>query len=221
MKKFYIHINGIESGPFDIEELKSKNLTKSTSVWFDGLEGWTSADKVEELQILFQTSTPPPFDTQTKTPPPINKAEENNASSQTKNIPATPKKKSRTGLIVGLIILTVLICGGAMMIINNPDSIPGVKIEINTPKPIVVTSRTDGKKSGLFNARMTVYATIMNQGGNGNVLVTFKVSQGGKDFERSQSLYLGASESQDLEVTFEEVDYVSGDITYNVEAIAQ
>ena len=99
-----------------------------------------------------------------------------------------------------LIIVAVLLIGGGLMVINNPNAIPGVKLEINTPKPVVVTSRADGSKSGLLKARTTVWATVQNQGGDGNIVVTFHVYQNGNDYDRSKQIYLLANESQDLEV---------------------
>ncbi len=86
----------------------------------------------------------------------------------------------------------------AVMVANNPNAIPGLGVKLNIPKPKVVTTRADNGKSGLFNARTTVYATILNQGGAGNVFVTFKVTQGKKTFDHSKSVYLAADESVDL-----------------------
>lgn len=58
MKKYYLH-NGTESsGPFDIEELKAKNITTKTPVWFDGMERWKTAGEIDELVNLF-ISIPP------------------------------------------------------------------------------------------------------------------------------------------------------------------
>lgn len=215
MKKFYLHNGTEQTGPFDIDDLRSKNINKDTPIWYDGLSEWTKANNIDELKELFKTLTPPPFGETKKTPPPINKPTE-----QASVTPPTKNKKSYIRLIVAAIIL-VLIIGGITMMTNNPNAIPGVKLEINIPKPIVVTSHADGKSSGLFNARTTVYATVMNQGGDGNVLVTFYVYQGSNTFDRSKTLFLSAGQSQDLEVTFDEVDYLSGEITYNVEASAQ
>lgn len=219
MKKFYLHNGKEQTGPFDIDDLKSKNINKDTPIWYEDLPDWTIADKIEELKDLLKTATPPPFGETKKTPPPIQKT-----TPQTQATTSAPtKKKSKIGLIVVIVVVVVLLLGGGglIMVMNNPNAIPGVKLEINTPKPTVVTSSADGKKSGVFNARTTVYATIMNQGGDGNVLVTFYVYQGSKTFDKSKSIYLSAGQSQDLEETFEEVDYLSGKITYNVDAVAQ
>ena len=60
MKKYYLH-NGTESsGPFDIEELKAKNITKASPVWFEGMLHWKTAGEIPELNQLF-TVNPPPF----------------------------------------------------------------------------------------------------------------------------------------------------------------
>jgi len=60
MKKYFLHTEKGQEGPFDIEELKIKNISKETPVWFDGIEDWTEAEKVTELKTIF-SSGPPPF----------------------------------------------------------------------------------------------------------------------------------------------------------------
>jgi len=212
MKKYFLHNGTEQQGPFDIEDLKTKDINKETSIWYEGLVNWTTADKIDELKTLLKVMPPPLFEERKKAPPliqnPTTKAETT----------AQPQKKSRTGLWITLIILAILLVGGGLMVVNNPNAIPGVKLEINTPKPIVVTSRADGSKSGLLKARTTVWATVQNQGGAGNVLVAFHVYQDGNDYEKSKQIYLGANESQDLEITFDEVKMLGGEITFHVDA---
>jgi RNA polymerase subunit RPABC4/transcription elongation factor Spt4 len=87
--------------------------------------------------------------------------------------------------------------------------------------PVVIDSRADGSKSGIFNARTTVKASIQNQGGPGSVLVTFSVYQGGNVYDRSKLIYLNTYEIQNIEMVFEEVNYIDGEITYDVNAVAQ
>ncbi len=53
MKKYFLNDGTAQQGPFDLEELKTKNLTASTPVWYEGLPEWTTAGKVEELKDLF------------------------------------------------------------------------------------------------------------------------------------------------------------------------
>jgi hypothetical protein len=73
MKKYYLH-NGTESsGPFDIEELKAKKITKTTPVWFEEMENWKYAGEIPQLNTLFIITPPPisPF----YTPQPASKEE--------------------------------------------------------------------------------------------------------------------------------------------------
>ena len=70
MKKYYLH-NGTESsGPFDIEELKAKNITKASPVWFEGMLHWKTAGEIPELNQLFVVNPPafPLFETRQPTP---------------------------------------------------------------------------------------------------------------------------------------------------------
>lgn len=60
MKKFYLH-NGIESsGPFDLDELKNKQIKATTPVWFSGMPDWKTAGEIDELKPVLQI-VPPPF----------------------------------------------------------------------------------------------------------------------------------------------------------------
>jgi hypothetical protein len=133
--------------------------------------------------------------------------------------PQPVKKKSYTTTIV-VIILVFLAIIGLITISNNPNSIPGVKVEINTPKPIVLSRRADNRKSDI-KMRTTVYADIQNQGGNGNVMVVFHLTQGGNKYDRTQTITLNSGETRAVEATFDEVTRLGGDMTYNVEASAQ
>ena len=59
MNKYFLH-NGTENiGPFNIEELKQKNITRTTQVWCEGMEDWNEAGTIEELKILFPILPPP------------------------------------------------------------------------------------------------------------------------------------------------------------------
>ncbi len=79
MKKYYLH-NGIESsGPFDLSELKIKQITPTTPVWFSGIPDWKTASEIDELQAIL-TVTPPPF----------------------QSVPPTPTRKEKKSKIMGL-----------------------------------------------------------------------------------------------------------------------
>ncbi|MCX8470466.1 MAG: DUF4339 domain-containing protein, partial [Chitinophagaceae bacterium] len=59
MKKYYLHNGQVESGPFDIEQLKEMNLNSDTPIWYDGLSEWTTIKNVYELKSIFITKPPP------------------------------------------------------------------------------------------------------------------------------------------------------------------
>ena len=77
MKKFYLYNEMQQQGPFDIEELKAKNITKDSPIWYEGLSEWTTAKEVDDLKDLFKTVNPPPFEANKITTPSI----------QRKNVP--------------------------------------------------------------------------------------------------------------------------------------
>ncbi|NDP28280.1 MAG: DUF4339 domain-containing protein [Flavobacterium sp.] len=59
MKKYYLHSGTESSGPFTIEELKAKNITKASPVWFEGMLHWKTAGEIPELTSLFMVTPPP------------------------------------------------------------------------------------------------------------------------------------------------------------------
>jgi hypothetical protein len=109
MKKYYLHNGTEQQGPFDIEELKEKNITKTTEIWHEGLVEWIEAGKVEELFDLFKTNTPPPIKSKVETVPPVQKSE----TANNKTVQQPQKKKSKTGLIlissIGIIVLGIFL----------------------------------------------------------------------------------------------------------------
>lgn len=158
---------------------------------------------------------------------PIEKTQEQiNEEAEKKSTPQnttsqTNVKKNSTWKIIIPIVIVILGVFAFLTFQNNPNAIPGVKLEINPPNPIVVTSRADQANATLIKLKATVYATIQNQGGDGNVLVTFSVSQAGNDYTRSQSIFMRSQESIDLNETFTEVKMLDGQIIYDVIARAE
>lgn len=59
MKTYYIHNGKENSGPFDLEELKEKKITKTTLVWFEGMDQWSHAGDIDELKSFFVVVPPP------------------------------------------------------------------------------------------------------------------------------------------------------------------
>lgn len=106
MKKYFLHDGSQQAGPFDIEELKSKNLNRDTPIWCEGLEEWTTISKVDELKEII-TATPPPFAAKLASPPPVQKS-----ATQQKVFVDKPKQSSSTVrrlLIIGGVVVLALI----------------------------------------------------------------------------------------------------------------
>ena len=58
-EQFYIAEYGQQTGPFTIEELKTKKIQHDTLVWTAGLADWTKAENIPVLQNLLIASPPP------------------------------------------------------------------------------------------------------------------------------------------------------------------
>lgn len=58
MKKYFYNDGANNYGPFTIEELRGKNISRETKVWFQELGDWKPADTIPELTELF-TLVPP------------------------------------------------------------------------------------------------------------------------------------------------------------------
>ncbi|SHG15370.1 protein of unknown function [Flavobacterium fluvii] len=107
MKKYYLH-NGTESsGPFDMEELKAKNITKTSPVWFEGMQHWKTAGEIPELTRLF-IANPPPF-TPVSIPEPTPKVEKKREERKILGL-----SKNSFFLVCGVLVLTT-----ATIVFNN------------------------------------------------------------------------------------------------------
>lgn len=62
MKKYYFHDGTMQHGPFDLEELKEKNISAETPIWFDSMPDWKPAGQIDELKD-FLVHIPPAFHT--------------------------------------------------------------------------------------------------------------------------------------------------------------
>lgn len=106
MKKYYLYSSAEQKGPFDIDDLKSLNITKNTPIWFDGLPDWTIADKIEELKDLFR-AIPPPFIPQQASPPPIQNTPKSSYDLSQKKEEGSSFTKRLLSLL-GVIVLALL-----------------------------------------------------------------------------------------------------------------
>lgn len=106
MKKYFLYDGSQQTGPFDIEELKSKKLNKDMPIWFEGLDDWTTIDKVDELKEIF-TVIPPPFVVKLEPQARVQKPESQKTVSSD-----NPKQSSSSGrrlfINIGLVILGLI-----------------------------------------------------------------------------------------------------------------
>ena len=65
MDYFILDENNQQIGPFSIDQLKSKNIRRTTKVWCQGMQEWSDAETVQDLKDLFiippPPNIPPPF----------------------------------------------------------------------------------------------------------------------------------------------------------------
>ena len=59
MKKYFYSDGTNKFGPFSIDELREKNITEETLIWFQGLSEWLPARNFSELNDVFAPSPPP------------------------------------------------------------------------------------------------------------------------------------------------------------------
>ncbi len=59
MKKYFYSDGKEKLGPFSFEELKNENINKETLIWFEGLDNWTSAKYILEIEEILQLKPPP------------------------------------------------------------------------------------------------------------------------------------------------------------------
>jgi hypothetical protein len=129
-----------QEGPFEIEQLKLLNIKKDTPVWFQGIENWTTAEKVDDLKsILSINSTPPKFENPIQnnfasTPPNYNNPS-NYGNQNYNNQNDYPKSNLKRNLIIGGAILIGLVVIGFISSnsqSNSYGSEPSYNVNENT-----------------------------------------------------------------------------------------
>lgn len=109
MKKYFIHINNQQQGPFSLEELKNIGITGETPVWYEGLADWMKAGNSEELQSLFK-SEPPPIKIETKIETVVREKQEKSYVTP-RGEKAKPVTKNYTSVILifaGIVLLAII-----------------------------------------------------------------------------------------------------------------
>lgn len=58
MKKYFIAKGNDKIGPFSLEELKEKDITSETFIWYEGLSDWQKASSISELSGIISVPQP-------------------------------------------------------------------------------------------------------------------------------------------------------------------
>lgn len=58
--KIWIHLNGVQQGPYDLSQISQLPIDANTPVWYAGLPEWTPAGKAPATAPLFQATQPEP-----------------------------------------------------------------------------------------------------------------------------------------------------------------
>ncbi|WP_395062776.1 DUF4339 domain-containing protein [Flavobacterium sp.] len=139
MKKYYLH-NGSENiGPFDIEELKEKKITRDTPIWCEGMSDWKNVSEVEELSSVLAAI-----------PPPIKKIVQE--APRKRVVEDEPKKRSFTSLLKKIAIVFLVIVGLfsiiSIVVAQNDSSAKGFMEESLSPEEMEATYPTNYLTAG-------------------------------------------------------------------------
>lgn len=185
MKKYYLHDGSTQQGPFDIEDLKLKNISGQTSIWYQGLDNWTTAEKIDELKSIF-TSVPPPFSAvppafETSTPPTIS----NPTIAQQQTYYQPVKQKSKVWRYVFILVGLIGLGGLGLFIYDQmneggrgaygsstetyQDKVMTVE-EIEKSQPIKFLTADGNYNENFWGDKLKVHGTITNKA----TVATFK-----------------------------------------------
>lgn len=120
MKKYFLHNGSESSGPFTLEELKAKRISKTTPIWFEGMEHWKTAGEIPELTSVFVVS-PPPFKT---------------AATPLPNVKKIPEDRKILGMSKNsfFIIASILVLGIVTVVFNTLQENRNRELEIKNHK---------------------------------------------------------------------------------------
>lgn len=210
MKKYFIHNGSQQEGPYTIKELKEKDITMNTHIWYDGLSDWVLASKIDELNDYFNV-TPPPFNSErNNTPPPIH--------SPANHDPIVGHQKKSPWKII--ITVAIIIAVGIIVInFQNGNISTNILGGPSSPSPKVLNSRSEvDPNATLLDYKQAVYATIYNEGGSGRILVTATIDQGKRHYEETREVFLAEKASKEVYIMFDGPKALGGEIRYDVYA---
>lgn len=105
MKKYFYTDGENKFGPFTIEELLEKNISRETKIWYYGLETWTPFNKLEESREFLQ-KLPPPIHI---LPPPIPSGEPTKIDFHEPKTLKSDTKPKWVNILVAIFILSLIV----------------------------------------------------------------------------------------------------------------
>ncbi|HMK24849.1 MAG TPA: DUF4339 domain-containing protein [Chitinophagaceae bacterium] len=153
MKKYYFNDGTSQQGPFTIEELKGKNISPETPVWYDGLPDWTTAGQLEELRPIF-VHTPPPFHAATVPVAEVKPVATTKPAAVT--APATPARSAKKSTAWLSYVLALVVLGGVgYLVYQDMEKNKGNTNSTTT----MMTSATDSTGTTTMQQTTTEQAT--------------------------------------------------------------
>lgn len=170
MKKYYYTDGSNTFGPFSIEELSEKSLSKDSYIWYEGLDNWTRAGELQELDQLFPSRViiPPPIKPPGMRPPTI--PEQPVAMHQTYGYPQqgnAPKKSNK--LLIGLLAVGMLVVVMIALFATGVLEIPGSSDDSIVSSSIRLTGNPE-KDATIFADRMHEFTRFANSASKDGVL---------------------------------------------------
>lgn len=221
MKKYYISTNGNQEGPFSIEDLQNKQIQRNTLVWFEGNDAWLKAEEVEELKTILGKLPPP-----SPPPPPLAATIDNSEFAKEKRVKRISEKTVKVLKVLRTVVISVVALWLAIVLYNyfshsaaGPGFPTPVQVVVNPPDPQIVDRRSyKDETSDLFNYNVAVDGTVVNNGGEGTVLIQAILEQGSNRYERSKKIKLRAGEAKSLHFVFQEAKRLGAEMTFDFKA---
>ncbi|TDQ15197.1 hypothetical protein DFQ04_3083 [Algoriphagus boseongensis] len=117
MKKYFYTDGVTKFGPYSIEELLDKNISRDTKVWFYGLATWTPINEIEELKEVV-SKIPPPIHIPVG-PPPLDFIEHFSPEL----LPEEKSKYKQADIFVIIFIIVCILIGMFVMYLDKKNEV--------------------------------------------------------------------------------------------------
>lgn len=197
MKKYYLTDGKDTFGPFFIEELKEKSITRESYVWHEGMDNWTKAGELQEFDHLFPSRViiPPPIKPQGIRPPII--PEQPVTMHQTYGYPQqpnTPKKSNK--LLIGLSAAGMLVVVMVALFATGVLDIPISSDDSMVSSSIPLTGNPE-KDATIFAKRMQELTRFANRASKDGVLDSREIRKLEQLFQELMMLEISYKNDED------------------------